>query len=153
MEAVDVLVRVDRQQDVGGDDLPGQRQLDQDAVHRAILVEPVDQLQQLVLAGAGRQAMVEALHAELGGDPALALDVDLARRIVADQDGGEAGLDALRHQLGDAFADAGAQAGGEGLAVDQASFSHAPRSIARCAGRSRLTRPRSGRSWRAPYCP
>ena len=67
--------------------------------------------QELGLAGVGRQAMIEARHAELGRDPALALHVDLARGIVADQHGGKAGAEPLggnqfAHALGHAFTQA-----------------------------------------------
>ena len=50
MEAVDILGRIDRQQHVRGVDVPGQRQLHQDAVHAGIGVEPGDQRQQVGLA-------------------------------------------------------------------------------------------------------
>ena len=138
MEAVDVLVGIDREQDMRRVDVLGQRQLHQDAVHGRIAVQPGDQLQQLGFGRALGQAMVEARHAELGRDAALAPHIDLAGGIVADQHRGEAGLHALgRDQLGDALAHALAQGRREGLAVDQFRLKPFPHSL---DDRRRLTR-------------
>ena len=127
MKAVDVLGRIDGQQHVRGVDVPGQRQLHQDAVHAGIGVEPGDQRQQLGLGGLLGQAMIEARHAELGRHLALAAHIDLAGRIGADQDRRQAGLGAaFGDQLGHTRAHALAQAGGVRLAVDQFRFSHHP---------------------------
>ena len=97
-----------------------QGQLDEDAVDRLVAVEIVDEAKQLGLGGVGGQAMLEARHA--GGERRLVLgaDIDLARRILADQQRGEAGLaagvrDEGRHRGGDP----GPETLGERLAVDQ----------------------------------
>ena len=66
-------------------DLLRQRQLHEDAVDRWVGVEPVDQRQQIGLAGVGGQAVLEALHPGLDRRLALVADIDLARRILADQ--------------------------------------------------------------------
>ena len=84
VEAVHILVRVDR-----GDhhllvDMLGQRQLDEDAVHRRIGVEHADQRQQLVLRRRLGQAVGGADHARRLGRLALGTDIDLARRVLAD---------------------------------------------------------------------
>ena len=63
VEAVDVLVGIDRGQDRGLVDLLRQRQLHQDAVDAVVAVELLDQVEQLGLAGRGRQAVVERGHA------------------------------------------------------------------------------------------
>ena len=91
VEAVDVLVRIDRAEHGAGVDVLGQRHLAEDAVDLGIGVEPGDQRQQRVLRGLGRQAVLERADADLLAGLDLAADIDLARRIVADQDHGEAG--------------------------------------------------------------
>ena len=85
MEAVDILGRIDRGEHLLRIDLRGQRQLHQDAVHDRIGVEPPDQRQQFGLAGRLRQAVIERAHAAADGRLGLAGDIDLARRVVADQ--------------------------------------------------------------------
>ena len=92
MEAVDILGGIDRQQHMRGIDVPGQRQLHQDAVDRGIGIQCRDQRQQLGLGGLGRQPVIEARHAEFGGELALAADIDLTRGIRADQNRCETGL-------------------------------------------------------------
>jgi hypothetical protein len=49
MEAVDILVRIDPDEHLLGVEMPGQRQLDEDAVDRGIGVERIDQRQQIRL--------------------------------------------------------------------------------------------------------
>ena len=56
MEAVHVLVRIDRLDHRLRDDVSGQRQLHQDAVHRRIGVEAGDLGDQRFLGRIGRQA-------------------------------------------------------------------------------------------------
>ena len=125
MEAVDILGRIDGQQHLRGVDVLGQRQLHQDAVHGLVGVEPGDQRQQLGFGRALGQAMIEARHAELGRELALAADIDLARRVLADQHRCQARLGpAGGDQRLDARADALAQAGRVGLAVYEFRFSH-----------------------------
>src|SRR5439155_24603892 len=98
--------------------------------------------------------MIEARHAELGGDPALALDVDLARLVVADQHGGEAGLQLPGgDKLGNALANALAQAERMGLAVDQACLNHAPASTRRCGSQAPPARRARSGSCCAPRRP
>ncbi len=60
-----------------------QRQLHENAVHVGIVVEIVDQLEQVPLAGLGRQLVLVGIHAGLDGLLALAAHVDLARRVLA----------------------------------------------------------------------
>ena len=119
MKAVDVLGRID-----GGDhllrvDLRRQRELHQDAVHGRIGVEPADQREQLGLGRGRRQPMIERPHAAADGHLHLAADIDLARRIVADQHDREPGRDAAVadqpvHRVGDLAA----QVRRDRLAVD-----------------------------------
>ena len=87
-------------------DLLRQRQLHQDAVDRRIAVEPVDQRQKFVGGGLGRRAMELADDAGLFAGLLLVPHIDLAGRIFADQNGGQArrhagGADERGHILGD----------------------------------------------------
>ena len=89
------------------------------ALHRLVAVELVDEREQLGLRRAGRQAMLEALHAGGARRLALGTDVDLARGIVAHQHhrqprraGGP------RDEAGTRGGDALAQGQRERLAVD-----------------------------------
>ena len=101
----------------------GQRQLDEDAVDRVVGVEPLDEREQLGLAGRRRASWCSKLAMPASTRRlALVADIDLARRILADQHHGEAGLAAGRgDEGGHGGGDARAQALGEGLAVDDAA--------------------------------
>ena len=88
-------------------------------MHRWVLVQFLDLGHDLVMAGAIGQFVGGRIHPRLERRLALISDIDLARRIFADQHHGQA----RRHTL--AFlqkrhpaADIGAQIGGHGLAVD-----------------------------------
>ena len=130
MEAVDILGRIDGDQDLGRVELLGQRQLDQDAVDRGVGVEAPDQLQQLGLRRILGELVVEARHAEFDRELALAADVDLAGRIGAHQHRGQAGLGpALGDQIGNTGAHALAQTAREGFSIDQFRISHSCASI------------------------
>ena len=82
-------------------------------------VELFHQGQQIGLARLPGKLVLEGGHADLDGLLGLVADVDLARRVLADQHHGQAGHEAVagleRRHLG---RDAPAQALGEGLAVD-----------------------------------
>ncbi len=119
MEAVDILGGVDGQQHGFRVDALRQRQLDENAVDAGIGIEPGDEGQKLGLAGRDRQAVL------LGTEPrgirlaALVADIDLARRILADQHHGEArGAPLGRLEGCGAVPDLIENAGGDGLAVD-----------------------------------
>ena len=149
VEAVHVLGRVDGAEDRRRVDLRRQRQLHQDAVHRRVGVEALQQRQQLGLARFRRQPVLERAHAGLGGLPRLRADVDLAHRVVAHQHhrqaGGETGLRGEpRHHLGDPRA----QPLGERLAVDPRRLSHGSRPAIVAIGREA----HAGRRRRAPPC-
>ena len=96
MQAVDVLHRIDRPHHARLVDLVGQRRLDEDPVHLVVLVQLFDELDELVLGRRGGQAMVDRLDADLVRSLVLEADVDLRRRIVADEHGGEADTAELR---------------------------------------------------------
>ena len=85
VEAVDVLRRVDGVDDEVGIEVLRQRQLDEDAVHRRVGVQPRDERQKIGLGGLGGQLVLEGRHPGLGRLLALVADVDLARRVLAHQ--------------------------------------------------------------------
>ena len=94
MKAVNILARIDGVDDALRIDMLGQRQLHQDAVDPVVGIEPGDQRQQLGFAGCRRQVLLKALDAGSGRRLALVADIDLARRIVADQNSAKSRRDA-----------------------------------------------------------
>jgi hypothetical protein len=102
--------------------MSGQWQLDQDAVHAVIGIEPCDQGKQFVLAGIGGQNVLEARHAQLPGHLALTAHVNLAGRIGTDEhDGKPRHLPRLPGQVRNATGDLLTQHAGIGFAVDSPS--------------------------------
>lgn len=94
-------------------------------MHSRIIVETLDQGEQLLLGDVGRQDVLERFHPDLDRAAVLVADVNLAGRIVADQDHGQAGrhmvvVADLAHVLGERVA----QAGREGIAVNDLGFAH-----------------------------
>ena len=96
VQSVDVLHRIDRPHHARFVDLLGQRRLDEDPVDLVVLVQLFDELDELVLGRRGGQAMVDRLDADLLCRLVLEADVDLRRRIVADQHGRETHTAELR---------------------------------------------------------
>ena len=74
-----------------------ERQLDEDPVDRVVGVQLGDEPQELVLGRLGGQVVVVRLDPRLAARLVLLADVDLRRRVVADEHGGEAD----RAELGD----------------------------------------------------
>ena len=96
----------------------GQRQLHEDAMHSRVVVQLVDQRQQVRLRGIGVQLVLVRIHADFDGLLALVADVDLARRVLADQNHGEAGGDAVAGlECGNLRRDFLTNRGGEGFTV------------------------------------
>jgi hypothetical protein len=60
-------------------------ELAQDAVHRRIGIQPVDQREQIGLGRIGRQLVLEGRHADLDRLLVLVRDIDLAGRVLAHQ--------------------------------------------------------------------
>ena len=100
----------------------GQRQLHEDAVDGVVGIELGDELHQLLLASASSGRTCSKLdHPDLARGLALVAHVDAARRVVADEDDREARRRARRPgQRRDRGGDPLAEAGGDGLAVDDA---------------------------------
>jgi hypothetical protein len=124
VEAVDVLVRVDRSDHLVAVAVERrrQRELDENAVDRRIVVERGDQRHQLRLRRVGRQGMLDRMEAELLGLPRLRPDIDLARRVLADQHHREAGDDVgLLLEADRLLADPVGDPRRDGLAVDDPS--------------------------------
>ena len=150
VKAVDVLVRVDRRPaPPGAVDLPGQGQLNQDAVDRRVgCSAELDQVEKLALAGLHGQAMLEGVHAGFRAVwRRLVAHVDLAGRILADQDGGQAGgsVRALLSVRATASRPTRlAQAGREGLAVDDPGLAHRAFAFARHSSLLVSTTPPAG---------
>ena len=137
MEAVDILVRVDGVDDGLFLDVIGQGQLHQDAVHRPIGIQFGDEIEQVRLARVDVQSVLEALHAAGDGLLALVADIDLAGGILADENDGEAGRQAVGlFQGANRLRNSRAQRFREGLAVDDVLFSHGslPSSLPEFAG-------------------
>ena len=91
MEAVHVLGGIDSQQHACFVDLKGQRELHQDPVDLGVRIEALHQTEQLRFGGVGRERELARVEAQLASVPVLHADVDLARRILPDQDRGQPG--------------------------------------------------------------
>jgi len=118
-EAVDILGCGDRLDDLVRIDVLRQRHLHQDAVDARVRVQRGDALQQRGFGEVGRVALQHRAHAGAFAVGDLVLHVDLAGRIVADQDHRQAGAMALGRQRCGAFRHSCAQGAGERVAVDQ----------------------------------
>ena len=106
MEAVDVLRRLDRADHPRLVDVARQRQLHEDGVDPRVVVELGDLREQVVLGGLCRKTEVGGVDAGLDRGLVLEADVDLGRRIVADEDGDEADVADRGDLLGNLRADA-----------------------------------------------
>ena len=104
VEPVDILVRPDAIEHPRRVDRARQRQLHQNAMHRRIGVQPIDQRQHIGLGRLGGQAVLDRAHANAAAFGDLAADVDVAGRIVAHQHHRQRRLDPARlqcrHRLG-----------------------------------------------------
>jgi hypothetical protein len=89
VESIDILQGNDCVQDSCFVQMTRQGQLDQDTVDRRILVQTVYQSQQFALTTIARQTVQLAAQPRLLASPLLAADVDLASRMIADQNSGQ----------------------------------------------------------------
>ena len=115
MKTVDILHRVDRTHHPRLVDLIWQGRLDEDAVHAVVVVQPGNDLEDVVLGGVGRQPCVKGLDPGRRRRLVLEPDVDVGGRIVADQHRRESDMSELRHLV----LHLGTDARGESLAVHQ----------------------------------
>ena len=98
MKAVDILPRRNGFQHPRRIDVLGQRQLHEDPVHGRIGVEGLDQRQQLRFARLRGQIVLDRTEAARLGGPALAGDITLARRVLADENDRETRRQPMRDQ-------------------------------------------------------
>ena len=125
MEAVDILCGVDRGDDPVWFDLARQWKLNQDPVDTVVAVELLDLGNETRLRDVARQADVEDGEAGTGAGAAFGADINLARRIVTDQDCGKAWSD--RPLVVQARCDLGGtlpQCGSECTALDHLPVPH-----------------------------
>ena len=127
MEPVDVLGRVYGVDHGVGIDLIGQGKLYEYPVDGGIVVQLVDDRQQVFLRRIDGERLAQRIHAGFDGLFVLVAHIDLARGIFPDQHRGETGHHPMTgFQICRFFRDAGAQAFGEALAVDNTCLSHFP---------------------------
>ena len=119
VKAIDILARIDAVEHFAGIDLRGQGQLHQNAMHRVIGVEPVDQRQQFVFRRFCGHAVLNRADTDLAALRDLAADVDFAGGVVAHKHHGEAGrLAAVCHERANLRCRPFGQCGGHRLAID-----------------------------------
>ncbi len=118
MKTIHVLDRVDGVDDRLFLDVGRQWQLHQDAVHGRVGVEFGNQVQDVGLAGGGRQAMFQGADTGFLGAQQLVAYVDMTGRIVTDQQYREGRYDTLPGQGRDIHADFFEYPSGNGFAVD-----------------------------------
>ena len=87
-------------------------------MHGRIGVERLDQREQLGLGRVGRQIVLDRMEAARLGRPALARDVSLARRILADEHDRETGRQPMSHERARLPGDAGEDVFGDRRAVE-----------------------------------
>jgi hypothetical protein len=126
MESVDILFRKNVADDRVGIDVPRQRHLHENAVHRGIRVEPLDQGKQFTLCRRCRKPDGVPGHPSGLRRLLLGADVRRARPVVADEHDGQAGHDAPRRQRGHVARDLVADGPGDGFAVDEFSAQSPP---------------------------
>ena len=95
VKAVDVLRRIERGDHRLRIDAARQRQLDEDAVDPVVGIEPVDQLEDRRGVGIRRQTDIRTRRSRPRRRRAPCCEHRLARRVVADEDRGEAGGDLM----------------------------------------------------------
>ena len=117
MERIDVLPRVDGVDDGLLRDVLRHRHLTQDTRDLGAFVELRDQAEQLLLRGLLGQGVLFAVKAALLAGALLVAHIDLAGRVVADDNDRKAGRHALFLQLLGLREDTAAHLGGQRLAV------------------------------------
>ena len=95
MKTVDVFCGVDGFENFFCVDLFGEGKLDEDAVDVVVAVEIVDEFQHVFGGGGGQRRVQPTGEAELFASGDFAFDVELGGWIFSDEDGSEAGTDAL----------------------------------------------------------
>ena len=107
--------------------VPGQRQLHENAVDRIVFVERRDEIEHVLLCYVGRQRVLQRMEAAGFRGALLVAHVNLARRVFADDDHREARPDAvIARQCGRLLFDFLRQFSRFGLAVNANSTRHEP---------------------------
>jgi len=119
VKAIHVLERADGLQHAVCVDMRRQWQLHEDAVDRAVAVEPAYKGQQVRLGGVGGQAMFQRVDAHFLGTQHLVAHIHLAGGICPHQHNGQARLHAALAQGLHLLSDFSQYPRGGGLAVDQ----------------------------------
>ena len=117
MERVDILARVNRIDDSLLADVLRHRHLTQNAADVLVVVQLADEREQFLLRGLLRQCILFGIDAALLAGALLVADIDLARRILTDDDNRKTRADAVFLQLVDFLEDASANLCGYHLAV------------------------------------
>ena len=127
MERVDVFFRVDRVQNALFVDSLGKRKLDQNPVNRRVGVHLGDEREKFFGRRFGGKAAHYALHSGFNASGFLVADVNLTRRIFADENDGQTGLH-LRFgdEARDVLFDFGANNFGQAFAVENLSGHNVP---------------------------
>ena len=117
MERIDILARIDRVDDSLLADVLRYRHLAQNAADVLVVVQLADEREQFLLCGLLRQCILFGIDAALLAGALLVADIDLARRILTDDDNRKTRADAVFLQLVDFLEDASAYLCGYHLAV------------------------------------
>ena len=126
MQAVHILVRINRGDDSEFIQMARQRQLAQYAIDRRIGVQRLHQRDEISLTGVRGQAMFETRHADFHRLPPLVRDIDAAGGIIPHQHDGKARRTASLACKGrDAGGNAATQGLRKGFAVNQPCIAHA----------------------------
>src|SRR5262249_49478873 len=119
VKSIDVLIGSNAAQHRLRIHVLGQRHLNQNAVHRGIGIESVDDVDQLLLRDVRGTPNGLAVHAKLVRRPFLAADVYRARRILADKDDRQARRYAARLERLHADGNLGLHLRGDLRAIEQ----------------------------------
>ena len=109
VKTVHILGRRDRLDDLLRVDVRRQRQLNQDAVNRRVIVQRLDARQQFGFQHVGRVALQHRMQAVVFASLDLVAHIHLAGRAVADQHHGQSRRDAAGAEQRGALGDFGAQ--------------------------------------------
>ena len=126
MEAIDILLRTNVPDDRVGIDVLGQRHLHENAVHRRVTIQLLDERQQRRLCRIGRQTNRATGHARFARRPLLGAHIGRTGDIVAHEDHRETGHDTTFTQRGHIARHIRPHVGRDRLAVDQFSAQNPP---------------------------
>ena len=126
METIDILLRTNVPDDRVGIDVLGQRHLHEDAVHRGVTIQLLNERQQRRLGRISRQTNRSTRHARFARGLLLGAHVGRTGTIVANEDHCEPGHDTTFTQRGHVARHIRPDVGRDRLAVDQFSAQNPP---------------------------